>query len=131
MGMRRIPKTGDGKKMMGVMIVMNYALESTEVVDRARDGDRSFLVEAILVFGLLQEPSEQRMVNINDRNHEPLLLLADENCQTPLGSLHLVPMMMVVKVRQMNMEMEIQMQEVLMLVATAATASTAAKPHRN
>ncbi|KGN49831.1 hypothetical protein Csa_000699 [Cucumis sativus] len=57
------------------------------------------------------------MVDINDRNEEPLLLLANKNGQTSLGSLHLVPM--VVKMREMNVEMEIEMQEVLMMMLVA------------
>lgn len=59
------------------------------------------------------------MVDINDRNDEPLLLLANKNGQTSFGSLHLVPM--VVKMRKMNVEMEIQMQEVLMMLVAAET----------
>lgn len=79
MGMRRIPKTGDGKVVVVVVVMVNNALKSAKVVDRAGDGDGSFLIEAILVLGLLQELDEERMVDINDRNHEPLLLLANKN----------------------------------------------------
>ncbi|XP_038875258.1 uncharacterized protein LOC120067761 [Benincasa hispida] len=125
MRMRRIPKTGDGKMVVVVVVMVNNALKGAKVVDRARNGDGSFLIKAILVLGLLQELDKQRMVDINNRNHEPLLLLANKNGQTSLGSLHLVPM--VVKVREMNVEMEIQMEEVLMMLVTAAAA---AEPHR-
>lgn len=62
-----------------VVVMVNNALKSAKVVDRAGDGDGSFLIEAILVLGLLQELDEERMVDINDRNHEPLLLLANKN----------------------------------------------------
>ena len=54
MGMRRIPETGD-RKMVVMVIMVNDALKGAKVVDRARNRDRSFLIEAILVLGLLQE----------------------------------------------------------------------------
>lgn len=115
---RRRPKT-NGKMVVVVngAVVVNDALKSAEVVDGAGDGDgtRVLVVEAILVLGVLQELKEERMVDINERDDEALLLLADENGETALGSVHLVG---VPEVRQMNVEIE--MEEVLMMMMLVA-----------
>lgn len=96
--------------MMNEAIMMNNALKCTEIINRARNWDRTFLIEAIFIFSVLQELHEQRMIDINDRNHEPLLFLANKNSQTALGSVRLAPVM---EVRQMKMK--IQRRKMLML----------------
>lgn len=108
-----VRKTGKGK-MKTVVGVVNNGVEGAELVGRAGDGDGSVVVEPMFLLGLLQQLHEERVVHINHRDHEPLLLLAHENGHEPLWNL-LAPVPLV------EMKVEIEMQVVVLV---------AAEPHR-
>ena len=80
-----------------------------ELLHMARDADGALLIETVLLLGFLQELNEERVVEVNHRHHEPLLLFSQTNLdrQTPLRNVsdsHLlvlvVVVMMKVKVRE-------------------------------
>nr|AFK34550.1 unknown [Lotus japonicus] len=62
--------------MMKALVPINQALNVSEFLNMARDGDGSFLIESILFLCLLQKLHEQRMVQVHHRNHKPLFLFA-------------------------------------------------------
>lgn len=93
------------------LLLINHALNGTELLNLTRNGDGSFLVESIFFLGFLQQVHEEWVVDVDHRDHKPLLLfsLSHHDCQTPLWNVFqflilLVMMMMVsmeVKVRNM------------------------------
>ena len=55
-----------------------------EIVDTAGDRNRPFLLEAVLLLGLLEQPREQGVVEVHHRHHEPLPLLPHPHHHAPL-----------------------------------------------
>lgn len=104
------------------LLLVNNALDGAKLLDVARYGDGSLLVKAKLFLSFLQQLHEERVVDVNHRDHKPLLLftLTHHDCQTPLWDvfqLFLVVMvvvvvvmdLVVVKVKVWHMDMEIQL----------------------
>ncbi|RWW13155.1 hypothetical protein GW17_00023147 [Ensete ventricosum] len=56
-------------------VTVDDALDVEEVVDVARDGDGSRVVEAVLLLGRPEQGHEERVVEVPHRHQEPLLLL--------------------------------------------------------
>lgn len=68
------------------LLLVNHALHIAKLLHMAWDGDGSFLLKPILLFCLLQQLHEERMIEVNDRDDEPLLLLplSHQHCKTAL-----------------------------------------------
>lgn len=62
--------------MMVRFFLINQALNGTKLFHVAGDGKRAFLIEAIFFLCLLKQVDEERMIEVNDRNHKSLLILA-------------------------------------------------------
>ncbi|MED6111067.1 hypothetical protein PIB30_049014 [Stylosanthes scabra] len=75
--------------VVGEGVPMNYPLHMPEVLDMAGDSDGpTVVVEAVLILGVLQKLHEERVVEVHEWNHEPLLLfslMTNLYRQTPLG----------------------------------------------
>lgn len=56
-------------------LFVDHPPDLAEVLNVAGDGDGPLLVEAVLLLRLLEQPREQRVVQVLYRHHEPLLLL--------------------------------------------------------
>lgn len=85
--------------IMMVTIFIDHPLNITKLLDMARNGNRSFLIEPVLILGYLQQLHKQRVVNINHRNHEPLLLftLTYHDSQTPFRDIFQVLLLMMME----------------------------------
>ncbi|TKY64128.1 hypothetical protein E2542_SST14018 [Spatholobus suberectus] len=57
------------------LVPINQATNVSEFLNMARDGYGSLLVETVLFLCLLEKLHEERVVDVHDRHHEPLLLL--------------------------------------------------------
>ncbi|KAB8103865.1 hypothetical protein EE612_036461 [Oryza sativa] len=71
-----------------VLLVVDDALDAAEVVDAAGDGDGALLLEPELLLGLLEEPHEQRVLQITHRHHEPLPLRSSSAAAHAAGPHH-------------------------------------------
>ena len=71
--------------MMKGLVPINQATNVSEFLNMARDGDGALLVKAILFLCLFQKLHEERVVDVNHRHHEPLLLfpLTNLDCHAP------------------------------------------------
>ncbi|KAG0491960.1 hypothetical protein HPP92_005019 [Vanilla planifolia] len=58
-----------------VVVSVDDALNAAELLDVARDGDGTVVVEAVHLLGLLEEPHEERVCEVTQGNHKALLLL--------------------------------------------------------
>jgi len=56
------------------LVPINQAPNVSEFLNMARDGYGSLLVETVLFLCLLEKLHEERVVDVDDRHHEPLLL---------------------------------------------------------
>nr|AFP55593.1 hypothetical protein [Rosa rugosa] len=72
------------------LLLINQALNGEELLHVARDSDRTVVVETVLLLGFLQQLNEERVVDVNHRNHKPLLLLAlaHYHRHTPFWDVH-------------------------------------------
>lgn len=106
------PKTPNMVMVM-MTIFVDHPLNITKLLDMARNGNRSFLIEPILILGYLQQLHKQWVVNINHWNHEPLLLFAltNHDSQTPFRDIFQVLLMMMeaMKVRYMKVKIHMVM----------------------
>lgn len=105
--------------MNGILFV-NHALNGTKLLHVARNGNGALLVESIFFLGSLQEVHEEWVVDVDHRDHKPLLLLSlsHHDRQTPLWDVFQFLLLMIVamKVKVWNMKMKIQMVVVVVLV---------------
>nr|ACU16104.1 unknown [Glycine max] len=71
--------------VMKGLVPINQATNVSEFLNMARDGDGALLVKAILFLCLFQKLHEERVVDVNHRHHEPLLLfpLTNLDCHAP------------------------------------------------
>ena len=98
--------------VMLMLFFVDHASNIAKVLDVARDGDGSLLIESVLFLSFLQELHEERVVDIDHWDHKPLLLLplTYQDCQTPLRNIFQVLVFMVVeavKVRYMKVEIKV------------------------
>lgn len=99
-------------------LFINHALNGAELLHLARDGDGAVVIESVLLLRFLQEVHEERVVDVDDRDHKPLTLLltlTDQDRQTTLGDvfqllrIRLILVVAVVMMKQVrNMDVEIQ-----------------------
>ncbi|PON81205.1 hypothetical protein TorRG33x02_229450 [Trema orientale] len=141
MMMKPNPKTPNMVIMMMVVVVMrmmiiimmlvkrslliNDSLNGSELIHVARNGDRALLIESVLFLGFLEELHEERVVDVDNRNNEPLSLflsLSNHHGQTPLWDIFhdhffvlliIMMMMMMMEMNVRNMKVEIH---VLLLI---------------
>lgn len=106
--------------MMMVMVIMmmrfllvNHALNCAKLFHVAGNSNGAFLIKAIFFFCFFQQLKEERMVDVDHRDHKPLLLLSltHQDCQTPFWDVLQILLLMVV------VKMEIQM--VFMIVISS------------
>lgn len=130
MMMKPNPKTPNMVMMMMVVVVImimmvkrilliNDSLNGSELVHVARNGYGAFLIKSILFLSFLEELHEERVVDVDNRNNEPLSLLlgfSNHHSQTPLWDVFghffiilLMIMIVVMKMNVRNMEVEIHM----------------------
>ncbi|KAG4950871.1 hypothetical protein AAZX31_16G019000 [Glycine max] len=71
--------------MMKGLVPINQATNVSEFLNMARDGDGALLIKAILFLCLFEKLHEERVVDVNHRHYEPLLLfsLTNLNCHAP------------------------------------------------
>lgn len=116
--------------MVGVMMwifLIDDALNVAKLLHVAGNSDRTFLIKAIFILSLLKKLHEERMVDVNHRNHKPLLLLSltNHNSQTPFWNILqiflflMVVMMKKVNMREMNMKINKMVVIVVLLVAVS------------
>lgn len=88
---------------VAALLLIHDALYAPELCHVAWDGNQTLLLETVLLLGFFEQLHEQRMIEINQRHHEPLLLLAlpHHDRQKTLGRyvLHLLLQMQVIKCR--------------------------------
>lgn len=72
------------------LLLINQTLNGAELLDLAGNDDRTVVIETVLLLGFLQQLHEERVVDVNHRNHEPLLLLAlaHHHRHTPFWDVH-------------------------------------------
>lgn len=70
--------------VMRIALLLDGVLDASKVLDLAGDGDGALVIEAVLLLGLLEQPRKQRVVQIHDGDHEPLLVLAHPYGHAPL-----------------------------------------------
>lgn len=56
-------------------VAVDDALNVAEVVDATGDGDGALVLEPVLLLGLVEEPHEERVLQVVHRHHEPLPFL--------------------------------------------------------
>ena len=143
--MRSNPKTPDVVMMM-IMIMMvmlmgrvalliNDALNGAKLIHVAGNGDGTLLIEAVLFLGLFEELHEERVIDVDHRYHEPLLLLSlrpHHNCQAPLWDtlqflmmimiflLMMIMMMMMKKVVNVR-DLQVKVDHVVVFVFLTST----------
>jgi len=61
------------------LVPVNQAPNVSEFLNMARDGYGSLLVETVFFLCLLEKLHEERVVDVHDRHHEPLLLFSLTN----------------------------------------------------
>lgn len=99
-------------------LFINHALNGAELLHLARDGDGAVVIESVLLLRFLQEVHEERVVDVDDRDHKPLTLLltlTDQDRQTTLGDvfqllrirLLVVAVVMMKQVRNMDVEIQV------------------------
>lgn len=57
-----------------LLLLINHTPDMTELLNMARDIDRTFLIEPVLLLRFVQQLREQRVVHITNRNNKALLL---------------------------------------------------------
>lgn len=120
--MKSNPKAPNMVVVLDWLLLVNHALDGAKILDMARYGDGSLLVKAKLFLSFLQQLHEERVVDVNHRDHKPLLLftLTHHDCQTPLWDVFqffiavmvmvvVVMDLVVVKVKVWHVDMEIQL----------------------
>lgn len=100
------------------LLFINNALDGAKLLHLARDGDGALVIESVLLLRFLQEVHEERVVDVDDRDHKPLTLLltlTDQDRQTTLGDvfqllgIRLLVVAVVMMMKQVrNMDVEIQ-----------------------
>lgn len=72
------------------LLLINQTLNGAELLDLAGNDDRTVVIETVLLLGFLQQLQEERVVDVNHRNHKPLLLLAlaHHHRHTPFWDVH-------------------------------------------
>lgn len=72
--------------VVGLLIFVNHALNMAELLDLARNVNGSLVIETILFLGFLQQLHKEWVVDVYDRDYNPLLLLPlpHHNSQTAL-----------------------------------------------
>ncbi|MGJ2918473.1 hypothetical protein ACR8KM_22575 [Salmonella enterica subsp. enterica serovar Paratyphi A] len=98
-----------------VIFLINQVLYMAKLLHVARNIDGALVIKPELFLSFLQHWRKQRMINVNHRDYDPLLLLSltHHNCYAPLGnifpfSLPMVLMVVVVVVKMGSVQMEIQ-----------------------
>ncbi|KAL5992896.1 hypothetical protein ACLOJK_013815 [Asimina triloba] len=91
---RKAGVKGEGTGVVRMGLAFDQPLQVEEVVDRAGQPERPARVKSIHFLRLLQQPLEQRVVEIGNRNHESptapaLLLLLQSHAHSQPSFLHL------------------------------------------
>lgn len=98
------------------VLPVDRVLDAPENLDMARDRDGSLVIEPELFLGLFEQLPEERVIDVGDGDHKPLMLLSssDHDCHAPSGDvlqLLLVVVVVVVKVQQVE-EVEVRVAPV-------------------
>lgn len=95
-----------------VIFFINQALYMAKFLHVARNIEGALVIKPKLFLSFLQQLRKQRMVYVNHRDYDPLLLLSltHHNCYAPLGNIFpfSLPMVMVVVMKMGSVQMEIQ-----------------------
>ncbi|KAL5538336.1 hypothetical protein UlMin_024264 [Ulmus minor] len=100
--------------LMGILLINDF-LNGPKLLHEARNSDGALLIKSILFLSFFEKLHEERMVDVDNRNHKPLLFfaLSNQDCQTPLWDvLELFMIFLLVVVMEMDvrkMDMEVQM----------------------
>lgn len=92
------------------LVLVNHALNLAELLHVARDGNGAFLIKPIFFLSLLQQLHEEWMVDVYNRDNNPLLLLplTHHNSQATLRNIshhhHILLMMVEVKVGKVQVK---------------------------
>ncbi|CAN1170757.1 hypothetical protein LINPERHAP2_LOCUS29172 [Linum perenne] len=108
-----------------VLILIDQALDVTELLDVARDGDGAFLVlEIEFILRSLEKTVEQRVIYVNHGNHEPLLLLSfvtyNYRYSAFLRPFFLLPAAVVEQIQMRKVDVEV---EVVMALFSAVSSA--------
>lgn len=104
-------------------VPVDHALNGSEFFHMAGYSDRSFLIKPKFFFSLFQQLHEEWMVDVDHRDHKPLLLLplTHHDCQTTFWDvvlLILILLMVVVVVMKVKVEVRyVQMKTHQMITA--------------
>lgn len=96
------------------VLPVDRVLDAPENLDMARDRDGSLVIEPELFLGLFEQLPEERVIDVGDGDHKPLMLLSssDHDCHAPSGDvLQLLLVVVVVKVQQVE-EVEVRVAPV-------------------
>lgn len=99
-----------------VVFPVNHTLNMTKFLNVTRNIERALVIKSVLFLGFFQQLHEQRMVDVNHRYDEPLLLLSltHHNRQAPFWYVPQIFLpMVVVKMDVRNVYMKIEMWLVL------------------
>lgn len=97
-----------------VIFLINQALYMAKLLHVARNIDGALVIKPELFLSFLQQLRKQRMIDVNHRDYDPLLLLSltNHNCYAPLGNIFpfslpmVVVVVVVVKVGSVQMEIQ-------------------------
>lgn len=106
--------------VVGLLIFVNHALNMAELLDLARNVNGSLVIEPILFLGFLQQLHKERVVDVYDRDYNPLLLLPlpHHNSQTALrNDLH-HHLLLVVEMKMKVGEVQVEIIQHTNLVST-------------
>lgn len=93
------------------LVLINHPLNMLKFVNMARDGDCALVLKPVLFLGLLEKLQEERVVEVNHRHYEPLLLFSfssDLDCQTPLRHVLHRHSLIILLVEQVSVESALQ-----------------------
>lgn len=96
--------------MVGLLIFVNHALDMAELLEVARNVNGSLVIEPILFLGFLQQLHKERVVDVYDRDYNPLLLLLPlphHNSQTALRNVLHHHLLLVVEMKVGEVQVEI------------------------
>ena len=81
-------------------LLVNHVLNGSELFHMAGNSDRAFVIKPKFFFSLFQQLHEERVVEVDHRDHKPLLFLAlpDHDCQTSFRDVVLLILLLIMLV---------------------------------
>lgn len=118
------------------VFLINYTLDMTKLLNVTGNINRTIMIETVLFLGFLQQLHKQRMIDIDHRYDESLLLLAltNHNRQTTLGYIPILFLpatasITLLMVMMMEVEMEIDQIQIQMVVVVVVVMIFIATTH--